>query len=249
MKPDDLAAELGHPAGLGVAAQVVGDAVLPEIGPVDARDLLVDAGDGVDVDVGQRADDDVRRLRRAWRLLRTLAGPSESTTIAAADAARGGRPTFRALAAARARAANVSWTRGGGFGGSSASLRSGARTPTGLGHSLRSSFPPHAAPCRPCPSPTTSPPRARRVRDDAAFVTLDRPPLNVLDIADQSRARRARALACGSRGRARRRAARRGRPRVLRRRRDRGARAANASARCSTRSTTCSARSSSSAGR
>src|SRR5258706_12992411 len=48
-EPDDLAADLGHLRRVGVAADVVHHAVFPGLGPVLARDALVDLADRFDV--------------------------------------------------------------------------------------------------------------------------------------------------------------------------------------------------------
>src|SRR5262245_40768144 len=58
---DHPAAHLGHLGGVGVAAQVIAHAALPDLRAVDAGDPLVDSGDAADVELVHRTHSD-RRL-------------------------------------------------------------------------------------------------------------------------------------------------------------------------------------------
>ena len=52
----DPAIDFRHLRRLRVATQVVADALLPDVGSVDARDPLVDLADRLDVELGDGAD-------------------------------------------------------------------------------------------------------------------------------------------------------------------------------------------------
>src|SRR5437899_5281298 len=117
------------------------------------------------------------------------AGPGQRRGNAGAATGQG-RDLPKSLLRRPPAGANVAVIEGVESGAPPQALRTGAPTPRGLGHSLLLfSTPPSSDTPMSQPRPTTaaesSPaaPVRLEIKDGAAWITLDRPPLNVLDIA------------------------------------------------------------------
>src|SRR5688572_1235026 len=174
---DDLAADLGHPRALGVAPQVIGDAVLPELRSIDAADLLVDAGDRLDVRVGQGADNQVRCLDGHGLAPRAGGGQGARPPkggVSCPKLPQGAGPRINPLRP-RPPASNVSLTEVVVSEAPPQAFASWARTPTGPGHP--SILFPMNEPVAPVPAaaPTApaAPPVLVSVHDGVASLSLN----------------------------------------------------------------------------